>query len=203
MENQFIDFNKIVPLPTELDNTKSPMSHITQKEYEEQEHKIANNELTEDEKRFGLSRCLTIELSIEYKRKFGADNWYDWNLHKYGTKWDVESLVSDSVKDDGLFECQFDTAWSPPSNFLSNLQNKFPKLDIKLIFELEGSDECGIFITDRSGDEVTLVYEQDEVTYIGSDGREIYYDNKDGEWHYHDDDEVCEDYMQVNPFYEN
>ena len=203
-------FSNVFPMPEKIKNTISPSSSALGRKWMNENLSTKRNEklsgiLDEEEDHPELIPVEnnSPEKCESLKKEFGADNWYDWNLHKYGTKWDVESLVSDSVKDDGLFECQFDTAWSPPSNFLSNLQNKFPKLDIKLIFELEGSDECGIFITDRSGDEVTLVYEQDEVTYIGSDGREIYYDNKDGEWHYHDDDEVCEDYMQVNPFYEN
>ena len=131
-ENQFIDFNKIVPLPTELDNTKSPMSHITQKEYEEQEHKIANNELTENEKRFGLSRCLTIELSIEYKRKFGADNWYDWQTQNWGTKWNAYEQYTDN---DCVIE--FQTAWATPYMLMQKLSLKFPNCQ----FNLEYADE--------------------------------------------------------------
>jgi hypothetical protein len=131
-ENQFIDFNKIVPLPTELDNTKSPMSHITQKEYEEQEHKIANNELTEDEKRFGLSRCLPIELSIEYKRKFGADNWYDWQTQNWGTKWNAYEQYTDN---DCVIE--FQTAWATPYMLMQKLSEKFPNCQ----FNLEYADE--------------------------------------------------------------
>ena len=128
MENQFIDFNKIVPLPTELDNTKSPMSHITQKEYEEQEHKIANNELTEDEKRFGLSRCLTIELSIEYKRKFGADNWYSWQTQNWGTKWNASDVI---VSEDSVF---FNTAWSTPEPIFVALSMQFTEVVISVRF---------------------------------------------------------------------
>ena len=131
-ENQFIDFNKIAPLPTELDNTKSPMSHITQKEYEEQEHKIANNELTENEKRFGLSRCLTIELSIEYKRKFGADNWYDWQTQNWGTKWNAYEQYTDN---DCVIE--FQTAWATPYMLMQKLSLKFPNCQ----FNLEYADE--------------------------------------------------------------
>lgn len=203
-------FSNIFPMPEKIKNTISPSSSALGRKWMNENLSTKRNEklsdlLNEDENHPDLipvennspEKCKAL------KEEFGADNWYDWNLHKYGTKWDVESLVSDSVKDDELFECQFDTAWSPPSNFLANLQLKFPNLDLKLIFELEGSDECGMFFTERNGGEVNLSYEQDEVAYIGSDGRDIYYDSKDGEWHYHDDDEVCEDYMQMNPFYEN
>lgn len=77
-EDQFIDFNKVAPMPKELEGTVAPMTIISQEEYDEQERKIANNDLTENEKQWGLSRKLTKELSEEYIAKFGADNWYTW-----------------------------------------------------------------------------------------------------------------------------
>ncbi len=203
-------FSNVFPMPEKIKNTISPSSSALGRKWMNENLSTKRDEklseiLDEEDSHPDLIPVEnnTPEKCESLKLEFGADNWYDWNIIKYGTTGDCEVLLSDSVKDDELFECSFDTAWSPPANFLANLQNKFPKLDIKLIFELEGSDECGMFITERNEDEVTLSYQQDEVSYIGSDGRDIYYDNTDGEWHYHEDDEICEDYMQTNPFYEN
>ncbi len=203
-------FSNVFPVPIKIKNTISPSSSALGRKWINENLSTKRNDklseiLNEEEENPDLIPVEnnTTEKCVFLKSEYGADNWYDWNILTYGTKWDCEVLLSDIVKDDELFECSFETAWSPPANFLSNLQNKFPKLDIKLIFELEGSDECGMFITERNEDEVTLSYQQDEVSYIGSDGRDIYYDNTDGEWHYHDDNEICTEYNSTNPFYEN
>lgn len=203
-------FSNIFPMPEKIKNTISPSSSALGRKWMDENLSTKRNEklaevLGEDENHPDLIpfENNTPEKCKQLQLEYGADNLYDWNCRKYGTKWDIEALVSDSVKSEELFECQFETAWSPPSNFLDNIQAMFPGLDIKLIFELEGSTECGMFLTERCGADVSLSHYRDEVTYMGSDGREIYYDSGDGEWHYHEDSEVCEDYVQVNPFYEN
>lgn len=131
-EEQFIDFNKVAPIPKELEGTISPMHIISQEEYDEQERKIANNEFTEMEKQWGLSRKLTKELSEEYIAKFGADNWYTWQNANWGTKWNAYSQIE--VSDDCI---EFDTAWNTPYELLVNLSAMFPEVE----FRVEYADE--------------------------------------------------------------
>lgn len=40
------------------------------------------------------------------------DNWYDWNVSNWGTKWDAN--VYSSFAGDGHVYVSFDTAWGPP-----------------------------------------------------------------------------------------
>lgn len=131
-EEQFIDFNKVAPIPKELVGTISPMSIISQEEYDEQERKIANNEFTEMEKQWGLSRKLTKELSDEYIGKFGANNWYTWQNVNWGTKWNAYSQIA--VSDDCI---EFDTAWCTPYELLVRLSAMFPEVE----FRVEYADE--------------------------------------------------------------
>ena len=97
----------------------------------------------------------------------------------------------------------FDTAWSPPSTFLGKLQDKFPELNIRCSYTLEGSDDCGLFETNRyeeDGKEVVyLELEEAESRIISDDGRSIYM-SEDGDYKYCDDDEICEDWYAENPF---
>ena len=81
----FIDFNKIVPMPNELREVTSPVRIISKEEYDKQEVRINNNDLTDVEKKFGVSRGITKEISDEYIAKFGFDNWYDWAYANWGT----------------------------------------------------------------------------------------------------------------------
>ena len=93
------DFNKIYPMPKELEGTVS-----------------GSESLKSDEQKAN---------SRKWKVQFGADNWYDWkNLH-WGTKWELNSDEIE-VEDEGDYvEYRFNTAWSPPLGILEALNRKF------------------------------------------------------------------------------
>ena len=200
-DTEVFNFSNIFPMPEKIKNTISPSSSAKGKKWINSEkakvRDMSISQLLDEESESGLIPCEnnTDEKCQLLKKEFGADNWYDWNINTYGTKWDIE--VTDFIQEDCEFIAHFNTAWSPPATFLYNLSVKFPSLEINLNYELEGCDECGVFYTDSDGN---LSHETDEVTYRGSDGRDIYYNSDDGEWHYQDDDEVCDDYISINPF---
>jgi len=140
------DFDNILPMPEELRGTRSPMKIISEEEYEKQEKEVAlitrqiaekkeaGIELTKEEKAkedFGFSRNLTQELSDKYLKEFGADNWYDWRIKHWGTKWGAYDA---NFGDDWL---TFQTAWSHPTVIMLLLGQKFPKLR----FEIRFADE--------------------------------------------------------------
>lgn len=41
------------------------------------------------------------------------ENWYDWNISNWGTKWDI-NLAGYEVVNENTITLSFDTAWSPP-----------------------------------------------------------------------------------------
>ncbi len=131
-----LKFNNFVPMPLELENTRSPMIAISEKEYKKQEEAIKNNKLTKQQRAFGVSRCLTRKLIKEYKTKFGADNWYDWNVNNWGTKWDVDATLQNETEN--TLEYTFDTAWSPPVDWLRKVAKQFPKLTFTMNYKEEG-----------------------------------------------------------------
>ena len=203
-------FSNVFQMPEKIKNTISPSSSAKDRKWiNENLASLRNDKLNgvlgEEDNDTNLIPVEnnTPEKCEQLIKEYGSDNWYDWNIKTYGTKWDVEVLENEFFKSEEQFECSFDTAWSPPGTFLQNLQDKFKKLDIRLTFELEGSDECGFFYTNRYNDDVSISYEEDEISYIGSDGRDIYFNSDNDDCHYHDDDEVCDDYISVNPFNEN
>ena len=203
-------FSNIFPMPEKIKNTVSPSSSAKNKKWMNEDEVAAERESK-------ISDVLGTKPSIELIpcenntpekckaliEEYGADNWYDWNISNYGTKWDAESVLGDIEVSDGEFITSFDTAWSPPSTFLEKLQNKFPELDIRCSYTLEGSDDCGLFETNRyneDGEEVVyLDHETSESRIVSDDGRSVYFD-EDGDCRYHDDDEICEDWYTENPF---
>lgn len=131
-ENQFIDFNTFAPIPKELEGTTAPTKILTQKQYDEQEARITKGELTDIEKSWGVSRGITKEMSEKFQEEFGHDNWYDWQVANWGTKWNAYDQYSD-----GNNFIEFSTAWSTPYHAITALSVKYPTLR----FEVEFADE--------------------------------------------------------------
>jgi hypothetical protein len=124
-----IDFRKVAPLPEELKVTTSPVKIISQEEYDKQEARIAAGDLEEHEKRFGVSRGITQEMSDRFKMKYGYDNWYDWQRNAWSTKWnayDQENRENGDIK--------FETAWSTPARLIQTLSEKYPEATFKVRF---------------------------------------------------------------------
>ena len=73
-----------------------------------------------------------------------ADNWYNWNIENWGTKWDVgvsdvESYAETELQDEDetSLNYRFDTAWGVPEPVLRELSIQYPKLDFVLGYEEE------------------------------------------------------------------
>jgi hypothetical protein len=161
-EREF-DFNKVAPIPKELEGTQAPTNIISQKEYDKQEKKLAKGKLTKEEKKWGISRGLTLELSKEYQKRFGADNWYNWQCSNWGTKWNANDVfISDNV-------ISFNTAWSAPVPIFVALSEKFPEVEFFIQFadedfghnvgevSLLGGDEIDSNIPDGGSEEAYLL----------------------------------------------
>ena len=76
------------------------------------------------------------ELAI-LKEKYGSDNWYDWSNTNWGTKWDASDAYI-SHNDIDYFAVTFSTAWSPPIEWIDNIQQDFPDLCFELEYEEPG-----------------------------------------------------------------
>lgn len=54
--------------------------------------------------------------------KYGFSNWYDYQVARWGTKWDVDCQGTVNVSDDGrTLTANFDSAWSPPCGVYSEM----------------------------------------------------------------------------------
>lgn len=88
---EFFDFNEIIPMPQELENTN--------KIYPINGEEKSNKELI---------------------KKYGADNWYDWSVKNWGTKWNTDSVRKISPQ-----AVEFDTAWATPEPLIKALSEKY------------------------------------------------------------------------------
>ena len=94
-----------------------------------------------------------IKTSGKLKMAHGADNWYDWNIQNWGTKWDTGELGIDSYSSDHI-QLSFDTAWSPPIRFYEELYEQMnadcedmgaPDFHIRATYYEPGCDFTGVW----------------------------------------------------------
>jgi hypothetical protein len=79
----------------------------------------------------------------ELDDKYGAHDWYNWNIKNYGTKWgDCETSLKISDKEKLVYT--FESAWSPAFQFIEYVAKEF-KLDVEYkYFSLENGDKGSI-----------------------------------------------------------
>ena len=157
------DFESILPQPSELQNTQSPPLIISQEEYDSIDP-MEWAEMCSTENPF-KSKPITQEMSDRYKELYGADNWYDWCLDNWGTKWGaIDPVVyEEGHKKSERLRYEFRTAWSPPTGIISELSKQFYNLEFVLHWEEEGglAGEIRAFMGDIVKD-ILLEREYDE-----------------------------------------
>ena len=56
------------------------------------------------------------------KAEYGYDNWYDYCVNEWGTKWDVGAEGYEVEIENGRLTMSFDSAWSPPLQAYEKLE---------------------------------------------------------------------------------
>lgn len=172
----------ILPLPTELKETTSPV--MWRGEKDDTEGKVA------------------FQKHNQYlKETYGYDNWYEWQTHMWGTKWDAETVNIDS--DDLTLGIEYNTAWSPNEPWVKYAAQQFPELKFYLSYEEPGCNFCGLLVCEDG--EVTED-SSGELEWHDDEGREVYYDSEKELYRYTDTGELIEDEdfwpNQINPYAE-
>jgi len=138
------DFNNLIPMPEALKDTCSPSRPVPDSEIEEavkkwkqEKEKHEKNKSTE----FLFNKPISVSESKGLIEKYGHDNWYDWSVNNWGTKWNAgyPQMIEDTT-------ISFKTAWSPPEEIYHAIAKKFPDMVFGVTWEEEqgfGAD-CGI-----------------------------------------------------------
>ena len=92
-----LDFNKLLPIPDDLRGTRSPTRIISQEEIDtmwaDWNKRKAEGTLSEFEKERPMGLGITQAQSSELVAKYGYDNWYDWSVFNWGTKWNAYDVT--------------------------------------------------------------------------------------------------------------
>lgn len=83
-------------------------------------------------------------LGADEQKLFGKNNWYDWSIENWGTKWEISSSDgSVELEESGTLGIRFMSAWSPPTPAISKI-----KLPFELYFWEPGAGFMGQLLKD-------------------------------------------------------
>ena len=83
-----------------------------------------------------------IHTTYDFPDGKNDDRWYDWNIINWGTKWEIDKGSCDHL-DENSFECEFETAWSPPEGIFYALRQLFPDVDVTWFYDEPGMMVAG------------------------------------------------------------
>ena len=85
------------------------------------------------------------------------ENWYDWNINHWGTKWDISVIDYDRYDDETIW-ISFETAWSPPIALYEYLSENDWHVDA--VYHEGGMGFCGQWI---DGEDNYFEYDMDDL----------------------------------------
>ena len=133
------DCDKVVPMPKELLGISSPVQIVSPEEYEKA--------VLASVKSGPVELPLTKELQEKYLKDYGADNWYDFALKRWGSKWGAYDHDKWNITQEGkatVATLFFMSAWSPVIPTINALAKKYQDLDFSLKYADEGGSFLGI-----------------------------------------------------------
>lgn len=90
-------------------------------------------------------RAPNDEEKAEFKR-IGQDNWYEWAIAKWGTKWDASyTEVAELDPEEGKLRLSFSTAGGPPEPVIDAITSRWPGLIVTGTWHVEGGRGSGSF----------------------------------------------------------
>lgn len=142
-----IDFEKILPMPKELDIEESTR---TMHGYDQVRLYLNHDDRCDKAKLLALSaeeaKKNVPELFVQSEEEwalgkqallnqltYGATTWYGWRMEHWGTKWNAYGQEPGEKN-----QLRFCTAWSPPTPILAKLAGKYPDL----VFHHRWADEA-------------------------------------------------------------
>lgn len=136
-----LSLNQIIPMPKELEGTRSPSNPVADKDLAKA---MAKWEKEKDKANpFNNEKPISVSQIKELIEKYGADNWYDWQVAHWGTKWDVNATLQKATE--RSLSYFFDSAWSPPSeDWLTEASRQFPTLQFRLEYNEPGEGFSGV-----------------------------------------------------------
>lgn len=134
------------------------------------------------------------------REQYGSDNWYDWSVDNWGTKWNSYGYHDYTEKDSDGATLTFDTAWGSPQPVIAALAEKFPDLHFSHKWadedfgynvgekEYENGEESFSHVPEGGSKEALELAAEIHGLDLADEG--YVFDEKTGTYKYHDPEEA-------------
>lgn len=134
------------------------------------------------------------------REQYGSDNWYDWSVDNWGTKWNSYGYHDYTEKDSDGATLTFDTAWGSPQPVIAALAEKFPDLHFSHKWadedfgynvgekEYENGEESFSHVPEGGSKEALELAAEIHGLDLADEG--YVFDEKTGTYEYHDTEEA-------------
>ena len=138
----------------------------------------------------------------------GFDNWYDWRVQNWGTKWDVDSEgleFTDNGDGTASIVGWFDSAWGPPTEAFNTFCDDNDNCSLESFYEEGGMDFAGHYC-DGYDDYLEGIGDYAREVVKGNDSGSDLYDRLDTELELTEsrreyiEEEMNEDAQKVHDF---
>lgn len=92
------------------------------------------------EKKSDNYETMSLDERMAEAMQFRGDNWYNWNVRNWGTKWDASDVTFDEPTYhlttggvDGELVYHFSTAWSPADGAFRAMAEQHPNLEFEFV----------------------------------------------------------------------
>ena len=197
-DNEHIDFNKIVPMPTELSEIDESSRtyeyltyYLTKTEQTQFIEEISKNHSSMRYSKFFIENKTDEELNTMFKegerffniyKKYGFVSWYPWAIHNWGVKWNASD--TEEYDYNNMAELYFTTAWYGVPMLIEKLVKKYPNLQ----FEYKFADENAGYNCAIGGSLGNGEFEFFELEDMSKDAKMVYMEC----WRYSDECEFDE-----------
>lgn len=82
---------------------------------------------------------------------YNGEGWYDWCCKNWGTKWEVSYDKLTFVTENHF---TFETAWSPPMEWLKAVSKEYPRLEFEIAYSEQGCAGAGVIVL-QDGEEIS------------------------------------------------
>jgi hypothetical protein len=135
-EPMAIDFNKILPMPTELSETTSdswvmPIENQFSANTPMKKHLEELREFCKQHPDRAAETTANFFKAINNFLNYGHATWYNWSVENWGTKWNAYGQELIRNTEDTLY---FKTAWSAPVDLIKKLSGLFPNVELQLTY---------------------------------------------------------------------
>jgi hypothetical protein len=156
-------YNSFIPMPEVLEGTVSPHTepdvYIARLNSRKNTNFLNIEEVANSNDEWDSEHAKSIIKNLKAYSEVGCTNWYDWNCHNWGVKWEASECTVKLLSDFNTVIFNFNSPWGCPEQFVTSLSTLYPDAVFEMVTGSIENDNHYEFTCDNGTYKVTCSYE--------------------------------------------